>query len=81
MYQDYFTTMMDKHDVIGEINAEVLLVLIDKIEQEDTPESREFMQALIKEVEANQLRTQLSLGLVCKGGIKSTDLIGAEDVS
>jgi len=57
MYQDYFTTMMDKHDVIGEINAEVLLVLIDKIEQEDTPESREFMQALIKEVEANQLRT------------------------
>ena len=57
MYQDYFTTMMDQHDVIGEINAETLLVLIDKIEQEGTPESREFMQALIKEVEANQLRT------------------------
>ena len=57
MYQDYFTTMMDKHKIIGEINAEVLLVLIDKIEQEDTPESREFMQALIKEVEANRPRT------------------------
>ena len=57
MYQDYFTTMMDKHNVTGEINAETLLVLIDKIEQEGTPESREFMQALIKEVEANQLRT------------------------
>ena len=30
MYQDYFTTMMDKHDVIGEINAEVLLVLMTR---------------------------------------------------
>ena len=57
MYQDYFTTMMDKHDVIGEINAETLLVLIDKIQQEDTPESKEFMTAFIKEVEANRPRT------------------------
>ena len=57
MYQDYFMTMMEKHKITGGINSEKLLVMIDKIQKEDTPESREFMQAFIKEVEANQPRT------------------------
>ena len=39
------------------INSEKLLVLIDKKRMEDTPESKEFLKDLLKELEMFQART------------------------
>ena len=37
MYQDYFTRMMEKHNITGEITSENLLELVEKFREEDTP--------------------------------------------
>ena len=57
MYQDYFTRMMEKHNITGEISSEKLLELVKMIREEDTPESRVFLKDLLKEVKAFQART------------------------
>ena len=57
MYQDYFTRMMEKHNITGEITSENLLELVEKFREEDTPESRLFLKDLLKQAKAFQART------------------------
>ena len=57
MYQDYFTRMMEKHKITGEITSEELLELVKMIREEDTPESRVFLKDLLKQAKAFQART------------------------